>query len=447
MQLNCRPSGLISEGSIGARTVTMSMYGVQIATVWEAVFSVRFDVVADALRSFLTRLRAREIRPLAFGFCEIAGGRTSLDFQEEQLVEGAIFTVQLVHWSEEVRTENIGALVIWKSQEDNTLVILLCPLQAYGSQIDSTVEIARQFANEAQGHGIPVTFRPQPTDSTRDFPVSATLEDLGRFFGEFNEEHKTFGYWIEIRAQEPGDKGKQSFIILDTGGVSPTLAASESPFWRDEIGAIECVQVKDVTDVKVYAPQLEQRAHFWAYISALKRRLREFDLLEDKAVAIGATDLDQCLDDFARFVEAEKRMTFWTVNKSARRHKWIPSPERHAKNLLHTFLNGRFGNTLRAFEEIVSGAGRIDVFVIVPSGEGTVVELKMCGHGYSLPYAQKGTDQLKHYMKNRNVRTGYLMILDSRARDFSKGFQPSQDSNGASLVVRVVDVRPRVKNG
>ena len=155
--------------------------------------------------------------------------------------------------------------------------------------------------------------------------------------------------------------------------------------------------------------------------------------------------LRKCFDDFVDYIQSEKRMTFWKYDKAERKYKWVLSPEKHAKNLLLSFLNGRFGDSISAFDEIKSGAGKIDIFIVFPSGEKTLVELKMCGHRYSKTYAQEGIEQLAHYMENKGTKIGYLIVFDSRVRDFSKGFRDIETINEMSLFVRIADVRPYVK--
>jgi hypothetical protein len=157
--------------------------------------------------------------------------------------------------------------------------------------------------------------------------------------------------------------------------------------------------------------------------------------------------LGRCLEDFTCYIQAEMRMTFWESDKTKRKkeYKWIPHPEQRAKDLLRTHLNGRFGDRLYTFEEIRSGAGVIDVFIISPVGEKIVVELKMCGHGYSQTWAQSGIRQVAHYMENKNTKVGYLLVFDSRVREFSHGFQSAEITNGVPVTTTVVDLRPYVK--
>ncbi len=78
--------------------------------------------------------------------------------------------------------------------------------------------------------------------------------------------------------------------------------------------------------------------------------------------------LEKCLEDFAQYIKSEERMSFWRSEKGKGK-KWVSKPEKHAKILLQTFLNGRFGNSIDTFEEIKSGAGYVDIFIITPNRE------------------------------------------------------------------------------
>jgi len=152
-------------------------------------------------------------------------------------------------------------------------------------------------------------------------------------------------------------------------------------------------------------------------------------------------------NDFARYVQAEVRMGFWQQDKEQKqKRKWISRPEQRAKDLLRVFLNGRFGDSIYEFEEIRSGAGFIDVLIIAPSRKKVIVELKMCGNGYSSGYAQGGLEQLLHYMQNKGANTGFLMVFDSRLGDFAKGFQKGEQIiDRKSIFTIIVDVRPKFK--
>jgi hypothetical protein len=153
--------------------------------------------------------------------------------------------------------------------------------------------------------------------------------------------------------------------------------------------------------------------------------------------------LKQSLKDFGFYIQSQVRMTFW--NKEKKNYKWISRPERHAQTLLKTFLNGRFNEEVYTFEEIESGAGFIDLFIITPNGEKAVVELKMCGHRYSLAWAKSGIKQTAHYMRNRRAQEGYLIVFDSRLRDYAEGFQAEEIYEDSLVNTIIIDLRPVIK--
>lgn len=155
--------------------------------------------------------------------------------------------------------------------------------------------------------------------------------------------------------------------------------------------------------------------------------------------------LAACLRDFVQHIESDMRMTFWRYSKARKRYHWTPSPEKTAKRLLRTFLKGQYRDGIDTFEEIAAGAGKIDIYVVFSNGERAVIELKMCGHRYSMDYAQSGVEQVVHYMRNRKTSTGFLIVFDSRMRDFGKGLHREAVFDGVSVPVLVTDLRPYVK--
>jgi hypothetical protein len=154
-------------------------------------------------------------------------------------------------------------------------------------------------------------------------------------------------------------------------------------------------------------------------------------------------ELESVLADFSRFISAHKRMTFW-VNENYE-HKWVSNPERRGKDFLHIFLKARLGDRIEVFEEIGAGAGRIDLFLKFGNGLAAVVELKMCGKGYSSTYAASGEEQIIHYLENRNTSRGYLVVFDARANDFGKALLKSLVQGKFTIGERFVDLRPQVK--
>jgi tetratricopeptide (TPR) repeat protein len=161
--------------------------------------------------------------------------------------------------------------------------------------------------------------------------------------------------------------------------------------------------------------------------------------------AVNRKKFEVCLNAFTKFVQSDKRMTFWSFDKGDKSHKWIKKPEQYAQNLLHTFIKAYFEDQVDVFEEVNTGAGRIDVFLKFSNNLSTVVELKMCGFGYSMSYAEGGLDQLSHYLSNKYTSLGYLIVFDARTRDFGKGFSEILTIGKHTIFTRTVDVRPIVK--
>jgi len=154
---------------------------------------------------------------------------------------------------------------------------------------------------------------------------------------------------------------------------------------------------------------------------------------------------ESTLNDFVAFVASEKRMSFWKAAKDGKGHEWAPKPEQLAKHLLQTFLKGRFSSLVESLEEVMIGAGRIDLYLIFSGGLRVVVELKMCGGGYSTQYALEGVEQLLHYLDQKGTSLGYLIVFDGRIDSFNTGL-PAAGAHGSRVIVPIaIDVRPKVK--
>jgi len=92
----------------------------------------------------------------------------------------------------------------------------------------------------------------------------------------------------------------------------------------------------------------------------------------------------------------------------------------------------------------VAGAGRIDLYVKLVGNISVVVEIKMCGLGYSSRYAASGEPQITHYMKNRNTNLGYLLVFDGRTTSNGKRVL-SKRSGRETILEFSVDVSPELK--
>lgn len=162
----------------------------------------------------------------------------------------------------------------------------------------------------------------------------------------------------------------------------------------------------------------------------------------DPSDPVTRAELEGALRDFAGFVAADKRMEFWSRGKR-KEHQWVSRPERFAQNLLHVALKLRFGLRIAVYEEIGTGAGRLDLLLQLEGGLSAIIEVKMCGAGYSTSYAASGEPQIRHYMENRGVHLGYLVVFDARADLFGTPLFDTATLGGNTVIEVPVDVRPR----
>lgn len=158
-------------------------------------------------------------------------------------------------------------------------------------------------------------------------------------------------------------------------------------------------------------------------------------------------ELRVALKEFAAFVSAYKRMDFWEKPDGAKKHKWRKRPEKHGQTLLHTYLKASFKERVDIFEEIGTGAGRLDLLVHFVRGVSAIVELKMCGDGYSTEYARSGEDQIEHYMTNRRVHVGFLVTFDARQQGNGTRLVSGTIDSQNKIEESTIDVRPNVKAG
>lgn len=170
----------------------------------------------------------------------------------------------------------------------------------------------------------------------------------------------------------------------------------------------------------------------------------DYESIVQKA-EVTRTDFETALADFKRNVEQKIRMSFWKYNKEEEdKHEYVDFPETLAKTNFITFMNSRFVDNVKIIDECTAGAGFIDVYLIFKTFT-VVVELKMCGHGYSSTYALSGKEQLKHYLDNSDSRLAYLLVFDSRIKDFNKYMSEKIDDKEYTIITNAIDIRPIVK--
>lgn len=187
------------------------------------------------------------------------------------------------------------------------------------------------------------------------------------------------------------------------------------------------------------------------YISQCLERIDDSDLVNISAnsnniAKITAEHFYEILDDFARTISTSSRMHFWEKTDDKKDYKWVKSPEEKAKQLLVTFLNGKLGiDSTEIIQECKAGAGYIDLYIILPGGLKAIVELKMCGGGYSSTYAISGESQIIHYQQNKPTKLGYLVVFDGRTRDYGKNFKKIQEINGHIIYTVAIDMRCKIQ--
>ncbi|WP_312967040.1 tetratricopeptide repeat protein [Acinetobacter gerneri] len=130
--------------------------------------------------------------------------------------------------------------------------------------------------------------------------------------------------------------------------------------------------------------------------------------------------------------------SFW---KSYANQEFIQNPENIGRALLTQDLNAGIQN-VNIYKESILAGGRIDLIVNILGNE-FIIELKMCGNGYSKTYAEGGFEQLKSYMTNRNATRSYLIIFDSRVKQTGKDALPSEHDlgNGQLAFCIGIDIR------
>ncbi len=232
---------------------------------------------------------------------------------------------------------------------------------------------------------------------------------------------------IDLRGEAPGLMYAYGRSLLEAGDVSGAIP----PLTQ----AIDLAPEKP--DLQNLAGELRERAlHMGGTVMQ-----GAHDKLQ-ATIAVTNEDFDRALELFSHFISAEKRMRFWCKAKGEKDHSWIEYPEKQAQDYLHTFLKARFLERVNLFEELGSGAGRLDIYVQLYGGLSLILELKMCGNGYSSSYAAAGEDQILHYMENRRSNLGYLIVFDARLEKFG---QPLLQAEGPFTInCKFVDMRPRI---
>jgi tetratricopeptide (TPR) repeat protein len=218
---------------------------------------------------------------------------------------------------------------------------------------------------------------------------------------------------IQRHGEAPGLLYAYGRSLLEAGDASKAVTALQ-----------KCMKLAD-TDGKADLKEAAQRLRDKAL--DLGGTILPDDKLLQLAGPVLREEVEQALEDFGQFIAADKRMRFWQLQDDGT-HKWTPKPEQKAQDLLHTFVRARFASRVAVFEEVDTGAGRLDVLLRFEGGLTVIIELKMCGGSYP----------------SSSVHLGYLVVLDGRLEKYGAALLQG-GTTGASTIVEVfVDVRPRV---
>jgi tetratricopeptide (TPR) repeat protein len=159
---------------------------------------------------------------------------------------------------------------------------------------------------------------------------------------------------------------------------------------------------------------------------------------------ININDFIDAAKEVVDSISQRSRMHLWKYDKKSKKYKWINHPEEEVKNLFMQGISQKyFANDFDIIEEVRVGPGKIDLYIIIGNILKTIIELKICGGGYSSTYAISGEQQLSNYLDDKKISFGILIVFDGRIRDFSKGFTPQKMVNGKLIYTITVDMRPK----
>ena len=169
------------------------------------------------------------------------------------------------------------------------------------------------------------------------------------------------------------------------------------------------------------------------------------ELVSSEKKRINKDDFLNAAKEVTDAISQKSRMHLWKYEKKTKSYKWVSKPEEEVKNLFIQGIIQKYNsNYFEIIDEVKTGAGRIDLYVIIGSYLKIIIELKICGCGYSSNYANSGQKQLVGYLESKNLFYGVLIVFDGRIRDFSKGFKQVISIDNRTINTIVVDMRPKV---
>lgn len=263
-----------------------------------------------------------------------------------------------------------------------------------------------------------------------DLPAAKALAEAYQATEQWGEAAIAYRRLIDLFGAPPQAALLYSQALLNAGATSEAIEALQQLLDQEDLP----------DDVKSHAETLRTKA-FRAWQG------RDQSLPQkpsDVSLPVLKEDLSAALKEFAAFISAHKRMSFWKKKPDGSDYAWIQNPETHAQDLTHTFLKAHFKTRVSVFEELDIGAGRMDILLKFEGGLNAVLELKMCGYSYSSNYAAAGETQILHYMEQSGCHLGYLLVFDARLNDYGKQLL-TPDAKGSNTVFEIfADLQPRV---
>ncbi|TMN21884.1 tetratricopeptide repeat protein [Lentibacillus cibarius] len=155
--------------------------------------------------------------------------------------------------------------------------------------------------------------------------------------------------------------------------------------------------------------------------------------------------MSEKLYSFQKIIEKHHTPDFW--RRESGKIKWISSPEKKAQQYLLLYLRTQLHPDIEVLDEVVIGEGRMDVYIRIPPGINLILEIKMCGEGYSSTYTKGAIEQTEAYMDKKDCTMGYLVVFDARKRDLGKGFEQLYQLGNKQIETQIIDIRHKSPSG
>jgi len=326
-----------------------------------------------------------------------------------------------------------------------------------GYEFSHNIELldkALGFANESIDYKAKaMVFKEMAIQYEKNDYTSIAIEKLYESIGVDPESRDSFQYLIYLLLQER--RLDEACVLLrnkiELFGFLPNLTFTYAKALFDNKNYKEAYKHFRILEKQGGVDIIDGVTIVSDYIRKCLDNIDELDVVDnfhvhshEHKIDISLNVLSSAFNEFSASLSSHSRMQYW-IKDDVKGYKWNSSPETIAKGHLLSFLSGKFGGDLELIQEDRAGAGFIDLYLIAKNGVKFVVELKMCGYGYSSTYAISGESQIIHYLQNKDTKVGFLIVFDSRTRDFSKGLDRFKTYENFSIYTTIVDVRNTIE--